>query len=43
MEDIKKIPNNRFISSKQAVEIYNKDDKNPLSNIPNVPENLKKN
>ena len=34
-----KLPKNPFISSKQAVEIYNKNDKNSLSNIPNVPEN----
>ncbi len=38
-----KLPTNPFISSKEAVEVYNKNNSNSLNNIPKVPENLKKN
>ena len=38
-----KVPKNPFISSKEAVEVYNKNSKNSLADVPKVPENLKKN
>ena len=38
-----KLPTNPFISSKEAVEVYNKNNNNSLNNIPKAPENLKKN
>ncbi|WHA05038.1 hypothetical protein N3Z17_00540 [Candidatus Bandiella numerosa] len=38
-----KVPKNPFVSSKEAVEVYNKDNKNSLADVPSIPENLKKN
>jgi hypothetical protein len=38
-----KLPTNPFISSKEAVEVYNKNNDNSLNSIPKAPENLKKN
>ena len=35
-----KVPKNPFVSSK---EVYNKDNKNSLADVPSIPENLKKN
>ena len=37
-----KVPKNPFISSKKAVEVYTKNSKNSLADVPKVPENLKK-
>ena len=37
-----KVPKNPFISSKKAVEVYTKNSKNSLADVPKVLENLKK-
>lgn len=35
-----KIPENSFVSSKEAMEVYNKDAKNSLNDVPATPQEL---
>lgn len=37
-----KIPKNPFVTSEEAIEIYNKDQNNSLKDIPEVPKEIKK-
>ena len=37
-----KIPKNPFVSSEEAVEVYNKNQKNSLKDIPEIPKEMKK-
>ena len=38
-----KIPNNTFVSAQEAVEVYNKDGKNSLIDVPATPKELSTN
>ena len=37
-----KIPKNPFVNSEEVIEVYDKDKKNSLKDIPEVPKEMKK-